>query len=77
MNITVTLNGKTATLTREIALSQIAKSEAAIAAMTPLAEQAQNRHSTATEIAKAQAEQDKRRAMHAEIVSTLRAALGA
>lgn len=75
--VTITLNGKSVTVPRVVAESQIAKAEAVIAAMTPIREQACNRHSTDAECAKAQAEQDARRAQYQALIESCRAALGA
>jgi hypothetical protein len=73
--VTITFNGRSATVAREVAERQIATAEAAIAQMTPIASQETNRHSTAAEIADAQARQDARRAMLTATIAACRAAL--
>jgi hypothetical protein len=73
--VTVTLNGQSAVISREAAERQIATATAAIAAMTPIRQQAHNRFSTDAECAKAQAEQDARRAKLEALIAACRAAL--
>ncbi|HMQ73259.1 MAG TPA: hypothetical protein PKA84_01410 [Rubrivivax sp.] len=75
--VTITLNGKSVTVPRAVAESQIAKAEAAIAAMQPIREQTCNRHSSDAECAKAQVEQDARRAQYQALIASCRAALEA
>jgi hypothetical protein len=75
MQVTITINGKSATVAREVAERQIATAEAAIAAMTPIREQATNRHSTDAECAAAQTRQDARRAQLQALIAACRVAL--
>ena len=75
--VTITLNGKSVTVPRAVAESQILKAEAAIAAMQPIREQVCNRNASDDECAKAQAEQDARRAQYQALIESCRTALGA
>lgn len=75
--VTITIGGKSAEVSRDVAERQIAKAEQAIADMTPIASQAHNRHASPAELAAAQQSQDARRAQYLDLIAACRAALEA